>query len=410
MAPARSRTSMISRTRVRRPRFVFGGVGGTATCDTALEYRVRARSGDSAPRVLADLGTNKRLRQDFSPVLELGSPQAGVEGVELLVAVEVDDQAAAAPPPALQGDPGAERLLQAALQGGVVDAERLGGLWRASGARCGGCRGRILLLHQLLDAPHAETLRLDLAGEALLIRCGEGEEGAGVARAEPAVGDRLLHRRGEAEQAHGVADRAAAATHAQADRLVGEAEGVGEAGVRGRLLQRGELRPLQVLDQSQLEGVARRVGGGSEDGRDGGDARLLGGAEAALSGDESVAVAGQALDDDGVEQAVGLDRLGQRGDALLVEAASRLLRVGLDAAGADLDQPALGGLALVGLRGRRLARAGRRGGAGEQCVETPAQAAALRGGRWLLAHPGCARAGSAAARRMRASNSSARRR
>ena len=160
----------------------------------------------------------------------------------------------------------------------------------------------------------------------------------------------------------------AAAPEAQRDGLVREAEGVGEAGVGGRLLDGAEVLAEEVLAEGQLQGVPAGLRGGSEDGRDLGDPGLACGPEAALAGDEAVAV-GVGLDDDRVEEAVEADGGGQSGRATGLEVAAGLLGVGVDAGGVDLEQ---GGAAP--------AQVATGVAAGEQGVESAAEAVAAR--RW----------------------------
>src|SRR5258707_9605923 len=126
--------------------------------------------------------------------LELRTAQAGVEGVELLVAVEVDDQAAAAAASSLQVHRRSQSLLEAVLQGRVVGAE----LWGPRSLGGGGCRRFCqVLLGELLDAAHGEAFLGDAAGQVLLRLGGEGKQGARVAGSDAAVGQRLLHGRAE---------------------------------------------------------------------------------------------------------------------------------------------------------------------------------------------------------------------
>ena len=178
----------------------------------------------------------------------------------------------------------------------------------------------------------------DRLGELLAVGVGGGaEQRPGVAGGEAALAERALDHGGEREQPDGVRHRGTASADAQRDRLVGEAEGVGEAGVGGGLVEGGEVGPLQVLDEGELERLAPRLGGRPEDGRDPGEPGEGGGAEPALPGDELEAVA-VALHDDGLEDAVGADRVGEAGEGLGVEVAPRLLGVGADGGDRDLDE------------------------------------------------------------------------
>ena len=107
-----------------------------------------------------------------------------------------------------------------------------------------------------------------------------------MAGAEGPRGDRLLQGCGQLEQADGIGHGWAAATETQGDRLVGEAEGVGEAGVGGGLLDGVEiLAQARSRPGRHLQRVASGLGGGSQDGGDLVDARRARGAQPALAGD-----------------------------------------------------------------------------------------------------------------------------
>ena len=96
-------------------------------------------------------------------------------------------------------------------------------------------------------------------------------------------------------------------------------------------------------------------GGGPDDGRHPVHAGETDGAQATLPGDELVPLSGS-LDDDGVEQAVGADRLAQGDQRFIVELATRLLGIGVDQLRVDLDQHQRPGrLRAWGVRRGRLA-------------------------------------------------------
>ena len=71
--------------------------------------------------------------------------------------------------------------------------------------------------------------------------------------------------------------------------------------------------------------------------------RLLGGAPAALAGDQLVAAVGEGADQQRLDDAAGLDRGGEAGERLGVEVGARLVRVRLDQLDRQLAQ--LAGLA-----------------------------------------------------------------
>ncbi len=113
---------------------------------------------------------------------------------------------------------------------------------------------------------------------------GRAEQRPGVAGAELALGHQLLHRRRELEEPQGVGDRRAALADPGRHLLLGQAEVLDQLLVGGRLLERVEVLPMQVLDQRLLQGVG--VGRGAHEGRDGRQAGPLGRPPPALTGDQ----------------------------------------------------------------------------------------------------------------------------
>jgi len=227
-------------------------------------------------------------------------------------------------------------------------------------------------MDQLLDGPDREVLVDGTPAQTDHgLRVTGGEQGPGVAGAEGARGHRLLQWSGKLEEPDGVGDGGTGAADAQSDRLMGEAEGVGEPGVGGCLLERVEVLTVEVLGEGQLESLAARFGGGPEDRGDPGDGRLLSGPEAAFTGDQPVA-ARIGLDDDGVEEPVSADGIGQGRERFGVEGSPRLLGVGRDQLGIDLDQRGAAAQIAAGVA------------AGEQGVEAPSEAVPVDGRRESL--------------------------
>ena len=140
------------------------------------------------------------------------------------------------------------------------------------------------------DLAHREPLARGLAAELeLVLGAIEGEQGAGVARVEPPLGDQLAQLARQAQQAQRVRDRRALATHAPRDLLLRQVELVLQALEGLRLLERRQLLALDVLDEGQLQQllvghVAQRDRHAREPGR-------LRGAPAPLAGDDLVALA-----------------------------------------------------------------------------------------------------------------------
>ena len=118
------------------------------------------------------------------------------------------------------------------------------------------------------------------------------------------------------------------------DALLGEPELVDQLAVGERLVDRVEVRALDVLDERDLELVAVREL--ADERGDALEAREAGGAHAALAGDELVAVEGLG-DEDRLEHAVLADARRELLERRVVDAAARLVRVRRDARERDLD-------------------------------------------------------------------------
>ena len=234
-----------------------------------------------------------------------------------------------------------------------------------------------VLLDQALGVADGEAI-VDCAPAQLEHRrlVVDGQDRPRVTGAEGPRGDGLLQGRGKLEQADGIGHGWAAATETQGDRLVGEAKGVGEARVGGGLLDGVEILTKEVLAERHLQRVAAGLGRGSEDGGDLGDACLARGAEPALAGDQAVVVS-VGLDHDGMEEAVEPDGGRQGGEGGGVELAPRLLGVGADAEGVDLDED-----------GAPRAHVPGRVAAGQEGVEAAAEAVASRRGGGGRVAPG----------------------
>ncbi len=132
----------------------------------------------------------------------------------------------------------------------------------------------------------------------------------------------------QAEQAEGVADVRAGAADPLRELFVGGAEVVEQLLVGGRLLQRVELRAVQVLDERVAEHVV--VGRLADDGRDVLEAGPLRRPHPALAHDELVAAGAELPHHDRLQQADLGDGGGQFLERLFVEGQARLARVGRD--------------------------------------------------------------------------------
>ena len=108
-----------------------------------------------------------------------------------------------------------------------------------------------------------------------------------MALAELALLEQRLHLVGEVEQPDQVRDRGAAAADAAGELLLGDAEVVDQGGAGAGLVDGVEVLADHVLDQRRLQALV--LGRAADHGRDALEAGLLGGAPAALAGDQLVA-------------------------------------------------------------------------------------------------------------------------
>ena len=133
---------------------------------------------------------------------------------------------------------------------------------------------------------------------------------------------------GQVEQPHGVRDVGPASSDSPCEDDAGHPEVVEQDGERPGLLDRAEVLADDVLDQRQLQRprLVERVVDERRDGRLAGE---LGGAPAALAGDELIAVLDRP-DDDRLQHAALPDRVRQRGQRRLVEALARLSGIRAD--------------------------------------------------------------------------------
>ena len=159
-----------------------------------------------------------------------------------------------------------------------------------------------------------------------------------MAHAERAVLQAPLDRRRELQQPQRVRDRRPALADTGRDLVVGEREILDQLLIRGGFLERVQLLALDVLDDGVLQ--HRGVVGDPHHGRDRLEPDPPRRAPAALAGDQLVAAALRGPDEHGLEDADLADRVGQRGQRLLVEMLARLLRVRPDLRGRDVGQAA----------------------------------------------------------------------
>jgi hypothetical protein len=112
-------------------------------------------------------------------------------------------------------------------------------------------------------------------------RIGNGEKGAAVSGREASILKEILDRFLELEEADGVCNRRAVLARAIGNLILCEAEFIGQALERSRLLNGIQVFSLEVLDQSHLEG--QFFGNDSQHGGDTGKAGPLRSAPAPLA-------------------------------------------------------------------------------------------------------------------------------
>ena len=134
---------------------------------------------------------------------------------------------------------------------------------------------------------------------------------------EPRV-DHVLDLLQQLEQAQQVTDRGARAANGVGRLLVGHLEIIDQAAQGGGLLQRVEVLALDVLDQGHRDGnFVRDVADHRGDALDSGHLRRP---PAALAGDQlEFPALGQRPDDNGLDHALGADRVRQLGEFLRIE-------------------------------------------------------------------------------------------
>ena len=164
-----------------------------------------------------------------------------------------------------------------------------------------------------------------------------------VALGQSPVGDRGLDPRREVEQAKCVRDRRAGPPDAGREAVLGEPEFVDELAIGIGRLDRVEILSLEVLDEGEFELIA--IGELAHESRDAIETGGLGRPKAPLTGDELVAV-DRLGHEDRLKDAVLGDARRERGKTVRIEPLARLMRIGLDPGGRDLERPWLSGAPL----------------------------------------------------------------
>ncbi len=181
-----------------------------------------------------------------------------------------------------------------------------------------------------------ERLPCDRQGEELALReRGEAQHRPTVALADPPGADGVLNRRLEIEEPQRVGNRRPCLTDAIGDCFVRHAEQFAELLVGVSRVDRVQICPLEVFHEGELELIL--LAGLPNDGGDPIEPSHPGGPQAALTGDEAVAV--QRLgDQDGLQDAVGGDARRELGERLVLEGGSWLVWVALDLVERDLGR------------------------------------------------------------------------
>lgn len=253
--------------------------------------------------------------------------------VEFVEGIVVDDDAAGVFSPAA-GDRDAEpdcagksltELLVAALERAGVDfgvfARALGGFGAAGGER--------------LELADREVSAEGESGDGDLSVGREAENGAGVSHSESSVGEHFLDLFGQGEEAEVVGDAGAAFAEAGGEPIGDGVEKAQVVAVRDGAVDGIEVVALQVFDEGGLGGVG--LGERTDDGGDGGECGESCRAESAFTGDELELAVVEGADEDGLEDAVGFDGIGQLGQAGFVEDGAWLAWVGGDVVEPDVE-------------------------------------------------------------------------
>ncbi len=148
--------------------------------------------------------------------------------------------------------------------------------------------------------------------------------------------EKLLHAVGQLEQPQEVRHRRPLLADTLRDLLLRQSELFVELVIGVRLFDRVQVLTLDVLDERDLERVPFAHHLLHDDGNRG-QSSLQRGAEAALAGDELVAVA-RARDDERLHDPVLADAAGEVFEGCLVEGAPRLVGIGRDLVEGDLHQ------------------------------------------------------------------------
>jgi len=186
----------------------------------------------------------------------------------------------------------------------------------------------VLAFHELFRGAHGQPALGDLARDGLLAVRGEAEQGACMAHFELTGLDAFLHALVELLQAQQIADAGARTPDGLGNLLVGEAEVVDQAGNGTRLFERVQVLTLDVFNERDGGGgLVREV---AHDPRHGLEAGDLGGAPAALAGDQFITLIHRAHHH-GLDHALGAEGVGEFLQGVGIEMAPGLVAAAADA-------------------------------------------------------------------------------
>jgi hypothetical protein len=163
---------------------------------------------------------------------------------------------------------------------------------------------------------------------------GQREHGAGVSFGQLAANEHPQHLVRQLEQAQAIGDERLRTADALGHFAERKTELVDQHRVRARLLDRREILAGDVLDEREQQRVA--IVSAANERRNRLDPGLAGRAPAALTRDQLVAAARLRPYDHGLQHPLVLQRLGEPGRRLRLEAPSRLAFVGSDLVDAQL--------------------------------------------------------------------------
>ena len=215
--------------------------------------------------------------------------------------------------------------------------------------------GSEVIAHAPLDVAHGKPVFDGIGSQFVLCVFRQGDQGAGVTCAQFAGGNEADYLGRQGEKAQRIGDGGAGFADALGKLLLREVVLVHQLFHGIRRLDGVEILALQVFDEGDLLDFA--VGVRAHDHGDLPLARNLCRAVAAFARDDHVFAVFRLVDDDGHDQPVFFDGIGEFVERVLVEMFARLVGVGADVVNIHLGQP----LDVLGerhrlLRGVRLRR------------------------------------------------------